>query len=263
MIERAEPPTRRSAACRPAPMRAAPRQRCRSTGRSPTTLAALRAGAPTAAANARSASTRRRRCSAKARCARALMLVGEQPGDQEDLRGPALRRPGRPAVRPRAAPSSAGRATQLYVTNAVKHFKFELRGKRRIHKTPAQREVAACRTGSRARSRWCSRARWSRSAPPRRARCSAAPSPCMRERGQWLTRARRPARAGHAASVGAAAHGARRAGRRVDRLARRPAARRRGDARTEVRLGPSIALAGRRPRAGGAAPRPTARSLAA
>ena len=72
-----------------------------------------------------------------------LMFVGEQPGDQEDLRG-------QPFVGPagqlfdRALAQVGLPRDQLYVTNAVKHFKFELRGKRRIHKTPAQQEVAAC-----------------------------------------------------------------------------------------------------------------------
>ncbi|MEO7150500.1 MAG: UdgX family uracil-DNA binding protein [Burkholderiaceae bacterium] len=72
-----------------------------------------------------------------------LMLVGEQPGDQEDLRG-------RPFVGPagmlldRALAQLGWSRDRLYLTNAVKHFKFELRGKRRIHKTPAQREAAAC-----------------------------------------------------------------------------------------------------------------------
>lgn len=73
----------------------------------------------------------------------ALMVVGEQPGDQEDIQG-------RPFVGPagrlfdRAAGQLGWARERLYVTNAVKHFKFELRGKRRMHKTPAQREVAAC-----------------------------------------------------------------------------------------------------------------------
>lgn len=72
-----------------------------------------------------------------------LMVVGEQPGDQEDLRG-------RPFVGPagqlfdRAIADLGWPREALYVTNAVKHFKFELRGKRRIHKTPTQREAAAC-----------------------------------------------------------------------------------------------------------------------
>jgi DNA polymerase len=72
-----------------------------------------------------------------------LMLVGEQPGDHEDLQG-------RPFVGPAGHLLDAALAQlhwpreRLYVTNAVKHFKFELRGKRRMHKTPAQREIAAC-----------------------------------------------------------------------------------------------------------------------
>ena len=73
----------------------------------------------------------------------ALMLVGEQPGDQEDLQG-------RPFVGPagqlfdRAVQQLGWDRSVLYVTNAVKHFKYEPRGKRRIHKTPAQREADAC-----------------------------------------------------------------------------------------------------------------------
>lgn len=72
-----------------------------------------------------------------------LMFVGEQPGDQEDLQG-------QPFVGPagqlfdRALAQLALPREQVFVSNAVKHFKFELRGKRRIHKTPTQREAAAC-----------------------------------------------------------------------------------------------------------------------
>ena len=72
-----------------------------------------------------------------------LMFVGEQPGDQEDLQG-------KPFVGPagqlfnRALAELGIERRDAYVTNAVKHFKFELRGKRRIHKTPAQQEAAAC-----------------------------------------------------------------------------------------------------------------------
>lgn len=73
----------------------------------------------------------------------ALMLVGEQPGDEED-------RAGRPFVGPaglllRRLLGEAGvdpKAT--FLTNAVKHFRFEFRGKRRLHKTPVQREIDAC-----------------------------------------------------------------------------------------------------------------------
>ena len=73
-----------------------------------------------------------------------IMLVGEQPGDEEDLQG-------RPFVGPAGkvldrALAQAGLARdRVYVTNAVKHFKWEPRGKRRLHKTPAQQEAEACR----------------------------------------------------------------------------------------------------------------------
>jgi probable DNA metabolism protein len=72
-----------------------------------------------------------------------VMLVGEQPGDQEDLAGkPFVGPAGR--LLDRALAEVGLDRKQLYVTNAVKHFKFGLRGKRRIHKTPAQQEVLAC-----------------------------------------------------------------------------------------------------------------------
>jgi probable DNA metabolism protein len=73
----------------------------------------------------------------------ALMFVGEQPGDQEDLRGTAFVGPAGQLLDQVLAELGIGRSA-IFVTNAVKHFKFELRGKRRIHKTPSQREAAAC-----------------------------------------------------------------------------------------------------------------------
>jgi len=75
-----------------------------------------------------------------------IVLVGEQPGDVED-------RVGRPFVGPagrlldEAFVAAGLDRSKVYVTNAVKHFKWTPRGKRRIHKTPAQREFDAC-------SRW-------------------------------------------------------------------------------------------------------------
>jgi uracil-DNA glycosylase family protein len=72
-----------------------------------------------------------------------LMLVGEQPGDREDIEG-------RPFVGPAGrelaqALSAAGLEREdAYVTNAVKHFKFKRRGKRRIHDKPSRAEVGAC-----------------------------------------------------------------------------------------------------------------------
>ncbi len=116
-----------------------------------------------------------------------LMLVGEQPGDQEDLRG-------RPFVGPagqlldRAFAALGWPRDALYLTNAVRHFKYELRGQRRIHKTPAQQEVAAC-------------LHWLESeiglvAPQALVALGATaarallgrPVAVMKERGQWLVR---------------------------------------------------------------------------
>lgn len=73
-----------------------------------------------------------------------ILLIGEQPGDQED-------RAGRPFVGSageildRALREAGIEREEVYVTNAVKHFAFEERGKRRIHRTPRLGEVTACR----------------------------------------------------------------------------------------------------------------------
>jgi uracil-DNA glycosylase len=72
-----------------------------------------------------------------------LMLVGEQPGDQEDLQGHPFVGPAGKLL-DRALEQVGIARGDVFVSNAVKHFKFELRGKRRIHKTPTQREAAAC-----------------------------------------------------------------------------------------------------------------------
>ena len=72
-----------------------------------------------------------------------IVLIGEQPGDREDLAG-------KPFVGPagllldRALQAAGVERSATYVTNAVKHFKFEPRGKRRIHKKPNEQEIAAC-----------------------------------------------------------------------------------------------------------------------
>jgi DNA polymerase len=73
-----------------------------------------------------------------------VMFVGEQPGDQEDLAGRPFVGPAGQLFDRAIAEAGLDRAT-LYVTNAVKHFKYEPRGKRRIHKKPNAGEVAACR----------------------------------------------------------------------------------------------------------------------
>ncbi len=73
-----------------------------------------------------------------------IVMVGEVPGDQEDLAG-------RPFVGPagklldRALEEAGIDRSRVYVTNAVKHFKFERRGKKRIHKTPDRPEIEACK----------------------------------------------------------------------------------------------------------------------
>jgi uracil-DNA glycosylase family protein len=73
-----------------------------------------------------------------------ILLVGEQPGDREDLQG-------RPFVGPagqlldKCLESAGIDRADVYITNAVKHFKWEPRGKRRIHKKPNGAEIAACR----------------------------------------------------------------------------------------------------------------------
>jgi len=72
-----------------------------------------------------------------------LMLVGEQPGDEEDLRGEPFIGPAG-EVLSRALAAAGIARDEVYLTNAVKHFKWEPRGKRRLHKTPAQREIEAC-----------------------------------------------------------------------------------------------------------------------
>jgi uracil-DNA glycosylase len=73
-----------------------------------------------------------------------ILFIGEQPGEQEDLAG-------RPFVGPagrlfdRALADAGIDRERIYVTNAVKHFKFERRGKRRIHEKPNAGEINACR----------------------------------------------------------------------------------------------------------------------
>jgi len=73
-----------------------------------------------------------------------VVLVGEQPGDQEDLKGAPFVGPAGEVLDRALAEVGLDRA-RVYVTNAVKHFSFIERGKRRIHQTPRLPEVAACR----------------------------------------------------------------------------------------------------------------------
>lgn len=73
-----------------------------------------------------------------------LMLVGEQPGDVEDKQGAAFVGPAGRLLDKALAEAGIDRA-EVYLTNAVKHFRFEERGKRRIHKTPAVGHIVACK----------------------------------------------------------------------------------------------------------------------
>jgi len=74
----------------------------------------------------------------------AMMLVGEQPGDYEDVAGKPFVGPAG-KIMDRALEDAGIDRSQIYVTNAVKHFKWEPRGKRRLHQKPNSREIAACR----------------------------------------------------------------------------------------------------------------------
>ncbi|MDB6452400.1 UdgX family uracil-DNA binding protein [Falsirhodobacter sp. 20TX0035] len=74
-----------------------------------------------------------------------IMVVGEQPGDQEDLAGRPFVGPAGKLFDEEAEAAGLDRR-QVYVTNAVKHFKFTPRGKRRIHQSPVAGEIRACQT---------------------------------------------------------------------------------------------------------------------
>lgn len=118
----------------------------------------------------------------------ALMLVGEQPGDREDLAG-------RPFVGPagqlldRALGQAGIVREQAFLSNAVRHFKYELRGQRRIHKTPSQQEALAC-------SHWLDeeialvqpQALVALGATAARS-LLGRPVAVLRERGEWMRRA--------------------------------------------------------------------------
>ena len=73
-----------------------------------------------------------------------LMIVGEQPGDVEEVQGRAFVGPAGQVLMAHLAQAGIDRRS-AYVTNAVKHFKYEWRGKRRLHKTPTAKEIDTCR----------------------------------------------------------------------------------------------------------------------
>jgi uracil-DNA glycosylase len=78
------------------------------------------------------------------RATASIVLVGEQPGDQEDLQGKPFVGPAGEVLHRALAEISLDPA-EIYVTNAVKYFKFVRSGKRRLHKNPRMSEIAACR----------------------------------------------------------------------------------------------------------------------
>ncbi len=73
-----------------------------------------------------------------------IMMVGEVPGDKEDIAGKPFVGPAGRVLDKAIAEAGIDRA-QVFVTNAVKHFKFEMRGKRRLHKKPNAHEIERCR----------------------------------------------------------------------------------------------------------------------
>lgn len=73
-----------------------------------------------------------------------VMMVGEQPGDKEDLQGRPFVGPAG-AILDKALAAAGIDRNDIYVTNIVKHFKWESRGKRRLHKKPNTLEISACR----------------------------------------------------------------------------------------------------------------------
>jgi uracil-DNA glycosylase family protein len=73
-----------------------------------------------------------------------IMMVGEQPGDKEDIQGKPFVGPAGRVLDQAIAAAGIDRR-QVFVTNAVKHFKFEMRGKRRLHKKPNAHEIERCR----------------------------------------------------------------------------------------------------------------------
>src|SRR5438874_5934485 len=74
----------------------------------------------------------------------AMLMIGEQPGDYEDGAGKPFVGPAG-KILDRALEEAGINRDEVYVTNAVKHFKWEPRGKRRIHQKPSSRDIAACR----------------------------------------------------------------------------------------------------------------------
>ena len=145
----------------------------------------------------------------------ALMLMGEVPGDKEDLAGHPFVGPAGKVLDEALADVGIDRA-QMYLTNAVKHFKFERRGKVRIHKKPNAAEIARVQpvVAGRARGR-CGPTCSASSVRPRVTRSSAPSFRVTKQRGEWLAGAGRHRGARDDPSLGSVASPARAAGRGV------------------------------------------------
>ena len=169
---------------RPPSPRASPRARHGAGAAVPATpLGADRAPRQQPARAARSTPTRPRPCSAKGRRrAASCSSASSRATRRTSPAGPSSAPPGRCSTAPWRRPGST--AAALYVTNAVKHFKFEPRGKRRIHKKPNAGEIEACRwwLDRELATRPARADRRARRAPPP-VRSPAAPVSVMRERG--------------------------------------------------------------------------------
>ena len=116
-----------------------------------------------------------------------LMLVGEQPGDQEDLQGHPFIGPAGKLLA-RALEAAGIPHDEVFVSNAVKHFKFELRGKRRIHKSPSQREVATCHHWLEDEIRLVQPGALVALGATAARSLLGRPTPVLANRGQWLAR---------------------------------------------------------------------------
>ncbi len=115
-----------------------------------------------------------------------IVMVGEQPGDQEDLAGQPFIGPAGEVLN-RALSEAGLNRQELYITNVVKHFKFERSGKRRLHKRPDSREIRACRP-------WFE-AEWAQLQPTVLVCLGATPATALiqpgfriqQQRGQWVS----------------------------------------------------------------------------
>ncbi|GHC91911.1 uracil-DNA glycosylase [Pseudorhodoferax aquiterrae] len=116
-----------------------------------------------------------------------LMVVGEQPGDREDLAGQAFVGPAGRLLDAALQRAGIDRGA-VFLTNAVKHFGFTWRGKRRLHETPGQREVDACLQWLQAEIAFVAPQAFVALGATAARALLGRPTPVLRNRGQWLAR---------------------------------------------------------------------------